>query len=47
MGKIDINSLGISGKIGPIIAYVTKTGKQVFKKYVVPKDPRTEKQHHL
>jgi hypothetical protein len=44
MGKIDINSLGISGKIGPIIAYVTKTGKQVFKKYVVPKDPRTEKQ---
>lgn len=44
MGKIDLNKMGLSGKIGPIIAYVTKSGKQVFKRYTVPKDPKTPKQ---
>ena len=44
MGKIDLNKMGLSGKIGPIIAYVTKSGKQVFKKYTVPTDPKTPKQ---
>ena len=45
MGTIDFSKLGaFSGKLGPIVAYVTKDGKQAFREYVVPVDPRTPKQ---
>ena len=45
MGKIDLNTLlGLSGKIGPIVAYRTKYGKQVYRKYTKPHDPKTPKQ---
>lgn len=44
MGKIDLSKLGISGKIGPIVAYVTKDGKQVYRKYTKPANPQTPKQ---
>lgn len=44
MGSIDLNKLGISGKIGPIVAYKTKYGKQVYREYFVPNDPKTPKQ---
>ena len=44
MGKIDLNKMGLSGRIGPIIAYVTKGGKQAFRQYTVPSDPKTPKQ---
>ena len=43
MGKIDLNKMGLSGRIGPIIAYVTKGGKQAFRQYTVPSDPKTPK----
>ena len=44
MGKIDLNTLRISGKIGSIVAYTTKYGKQVYRKYTIPNDPKTPKQ---
>ncbi|MDD4778526.1 MAG: DUF6266 family protein [Fermentimonas sp.] len=44
MGKIDLNKMGLSGRIGPVIAYVTKGGKQAFRQYTVPSDPKTPKQ---
>jgi hypothetical protein len=44
MGKIDLNTLMISGKIGSIVAYTTKYGKQVYRKYTIPNDPKTPKQ---
>lgn len=45
MAKLDLgNFAGISGKIGPLVAYKTKSGKQILRVYVVPKDPRTPKQ---
>lgn len=45
MGRIDLSKLsGFSGKIGPIIAYVTKDGKQVFRTYTKPRDPKTPRQ---
>ncbi len=45
MGTIDLSKLiGLSGRIGPLIAYVTKDGKQVFRTYAKPKNPRTSKQ---
>ncbi|WP_313381944.1 DUF6266 family protein [Proteiniphilum saccharofermentans] len=45
MGTIDFSKLfGISGKIGPLVAYVTKDGKQVFRSYTKPRNPKTPKQ---
>ena len=45
MGRIDLSKLsGFSGKIGPIIAYVTRDGKQVFRTYSKPRNPKTPKQ---
>lgn len=45
MGTIDISkSIKLSGKIGPVIAYVTKDGKQAFRNYTKPQNPRTPKQ---
>jgi len=45
MGTIDFSKLfGISGKIGPVVAYVTKDGKQVFRSYTKPRNPKTPKQ---
>lgn len=44
MGEIDLNKFGLSGKIGPIVAYITKSGKQAYREYIVPNDPRTPKQ---
>lgn len=45
MGILDLKNLGgISGKIGPYVAYVTKSGKQVLRKHIIPKDPKTPKQ---
>ncbi|MDD4777516.1 MAG: DUF6266 family protein [Fermentimonas sp.] len=41
MGKIDLNKMGLSGRIGPVIAYVTKGGRQAFRQYTVPSDPKT------
>ncbi len=35
---------GISGKIGPVVFYVTKGGTQVVRSHVKPKNPRTPKQ---
>ena len=45
MGIVDLKKLGlISGKIGPYVAYVSKDGKQILRKHVIPKDPKTPKQ---
>ncbi|WP_313382272.1 DUF6266 family protein [Proteiniphilum saccharofermentans] len=45
MGSIDLSKLaGLSGKIGPIVVYVTKGGKQVYRRHVTPVNPRTPKQ---
>lgn len=45
MGTIDFSkSIKLSGKIGPVIAYVTKDGKQAFRNYTKPQNPRTPKQ---
>ena len=44
MGRINLNSLGVSGKIGSVVAYTSKSGKQVFRNYVIPNDPKTPKQ---
>lgn len=45
MGTIDLSNFGIlSGRIGPLVAYVTKDGKQHFRTYIKPADPRTPKQ---
>src|SRR5690554_2090448 len=45
MGTYDSSKLsGLSGRIGPVIFYVTKNGKQVFRHYVKPTDPRTPAQ---
>jgi hypothetical protein len=44
MGRINMNKLGFSGKIGPVVAYTTKYGKQVYRKYTIPRDPKTPKQ---
>lgn len=45
MGRIDLSNLaGLSGRIGPVIAYVTKDGKQAFRSYTKPADPKTPKQ---
>ena len=45
MGIIDLKNLGtISGKIGPYVGYVSKSGKQVLRKHIIPKDPHTPKQ---
>lgn len=45
MGIVDLKNLGgISGKIGPYVAYVTKDGKQVLRKHTIPRDPKTPKQ---
>lgn len=43
MGKIDLSNFGLSGRIGPIIAY-TVNGKQRFRTYAAPTNPKTEKQ---
>ena len=39
-----MNRLVLSGKIGSIVAYKSKSGKQVFRNYTTPKDPKTPKQ---
>lgn len=45
MGKVTFkNAHGASGRIGNVVAYVTKDGVQVFRNYVIPHDPRTPKQ---
>lgn len=45
MGTIDLSkSARMSGRIGPVVAYVTKGGKQVFRAYVKPRNPQTPKQ---
>lgn len=45
MGTIDLSTLkGVSGRIGPVIAYVTKDGRQLFRGYTKPTNPRTPKQ---
>lgn len=45
METVDFSKLlGISGKIGPLVAYVTKDGKQVFRTYAKPRNPQTPKQ---
>jgi hypothetical protein len=45
MGSIDLKKIGaLSGKIGPLIAYVTNDGKQAFRTYTKPVDPQTPKQ---
>ncbi len=45
MGTIDLSkAIGLSGKIGPVIAYVTKDGKQAFRSYTKPNNPQTPKQ---
>ncbi|SFL59161.1 hypothetical protein SAMN05216357_13122 [Porphyromonadaceae bacterium KH3CP3RA] len=42
MGRIDLSkSGGMSGRIGPVVAYLTKDGKQVFRSYIKPADPKT------
>lgn len=45
MGTIDLSKLtGLSGRIGPIVTYITKGGKQAFRVYVKPNNPRSPKQ---
>lgn len=45
MGTYDSSKLsGLSGRIGPVVFYVTKNGKQVFRNHVKPTDPRTPAQ---
>lgn len=45
MGTIDLSKVsGLSGKVGPLVFYVTKNGKQVFRNHVKPTDPGTPKQ---
>ena len=44
MGKIDLKTLKVSGRLGPVVTYATKSGKQVYRKYIVPNDPKTPKQ---
>ncbi|MDD4776660.1 MAG: DUF6266 family protein [Fermentimonas sp.] len=43
MGKIDLSNFGLSGRIGPIVAYVVK-GKQRFRTYTKPTNRKTVKQ---
>lgn len=47
MGKIDLNTLRFSGRYGEFVAYSTKQGKQVYRKYTKPTDPKTPKQQAL
>ena len=35
---------GITGKIGPVVHYVTKDGKLVIREHVIPHNPQTPKQ---
>lgn len=44
MGRIDLKTFTISGRIGTLVAYTTIEGKQVYRKYTVPRDPKTPKQ---
>lgn len=45
MGTIDLSkSMKLSGKLGPMIAYVRKDGTQIFRAYSKPKNPKTPKQ---
>lgn len=45
MKTIDLSILGkLSGKIGPMVAYVTKDGRQHYRTYVQPANPRTLRQ---
>lgn len=46
MGTIDLSKRGgtLSGKVGGIVAYITKDGQQVVRAYVKPKNPKTPKQ---
>lgn len=45
MGKIDLSKgFGFSGKMGSVIAYVSKDGRQYFRSYKKPTDPKTIKQ---
>lgn len=36
--------IALSGRMGPTVYYTTKKGKQVFRAYVKPADPKTPKQ---
>lgn len=45
MKEIDLGKESkLSGKIGTVVAYVTKDGKQSFRNYVKPANPQTPKQ---
>jgi hypothetical protein len=45
MGTIELSALGkLSGRIGPVVAYVTKDGRQHFRTYTKPADPCTPRQ---
>ncbi|MDD2298870.1 MAG: DUF6266 family protein [Fermentimonas sp.] len=43
MGKIDLSNFGLSGRIGPLIAYIVN-GKQRFRTYAKPTNRKTAKQ---
>ena len=43
MGNLDTSKMGFSGRIGPIIAYMVN-GKQRFRTYTDPRNPKTKKQ---
>lgn len=43
MGNIDLSKMGLSGKMGPIVAYVVN-GKQRFRTFTEPRNPKTPKQ---
>ena len=45
MKTVDFPLLGkLSGRFGPMVAYVTKDGRQHFRTYVQPANPRTPRQ---
>ena len=45
MGRINVSkTIAFSGRIGPVISYVTRDGKQVFRTYTKPSNPRTPRQ---
>src|SRR5690554_2948200 len=43
MGNIDLSKMGLSGKMGPIVAYIVN-GKQRFRTFTEPRNPKTAKQ---
>ncbi len=43
MGNIYLSKMGLSGKMGPIVAYIVN-GKQRFRTFTEPRNPKTAKQ---